>query len=174
MIENHKQHTFDLSVARKGAPASPESPVSPVRPDTVWNFAGNHRFHRWESIRGRLPPAGRSSGSLIPIGFIRRPAGALRSRGRFGPSGLHAPFSVLRSLGRQRCPSFFVVPCVLCGKPRHAKERKYSMVFARPSRRGMRGSQPRHSFAQDTLGLRRLGSSPGRGRVTSSLLLSGS
>ena len=171
MIENHKQHTFDLSVARKGAPASP---ASPVRPDTVWNFAGNHRFHRWESIRGRLPPAGRSSGSLIPIGFIRRPAGALRSRGRFGPSGLHAPFSVLRSLGRQRRPSFFVVPCVLCGKPRHAKERKYSMVFARPSRRGMRGSQPRHSFAQDTLGLRRLGSSPGRGRVTSSLLLSGS
>ena len=160
MIENHKQHTFDLSVARKGAPASPESPV---RPDTVWNFAGNHLFHRWESIRGRLPPAGRSSGSLIPIGFIRRPAGALRS-----------PFSVLRSLGRQRRPSFFVVPCVLCGKPRHAKERKYSMVFARPSRRGMRGSQPRHSFAQDTLGLRRLGSSPGRGRVTSSLLLSGS
>ena len=163
MIENHKQHTFDLSVARKGAPASPESPVSPVRPDTVWNFAGNHRFHRWESIRGRLPPAGRSSGSLSPIGFLRRPAGALRS-----------PFSVLRSLGRQRRPSFFVVPCVLCGKPRHAKERKYSMVLARPSRRGMRGSQPRHSFAQDTLGLRRLGSSPGRGRVTSSLLLSGS
>ena len=55
-------------------------------------------------------------------GFACRPAGALRGRGRFGPSGLHAPFSVaveglalcactLRSPGRL-CRPLAVLPAV--------------------------------------------------------------
>ena len=35
---------------------------------------------------------------------ILRPAGAFRGRGRFGPLGLHAPFSVFRSPGRASAP----------------------------------------------------------------------
>ena len=88
------------SVARRGAPVSPASPESPVRIVAALLPKRGVR----SPPRPTGPRAGRASLVLafaaidaLHSGLARRPTGAFCS-----------PFSVLRSLGWQRHPSFFV------------------------------------------------------------------
>ena len=108
--------TTALPSPRRGAPVSPASPASPdpgrgrvsAPLVEVWKFRG---LEAW-SLHSASPVA-RLSRVLFSV---------LRGRGRFGPLGLHAPFSVLRGASAPLVLRAVARPksaliCGICGFP---------------------------------------------------------